>query len=91
LTVPIYIGYIQGETEAVRIITENPFQQPQSPMHYLFCTMDVQNALGQFELTTDIVWQYETLADAEDAADLYNSNLADRGIPSWTCCYYVGS
>ena len=53
--------------------------------------MDVQSALGQFELTTDIVWQYETLADAEDAADLYNSNLADRGIPSWSCCYYVGS
>ena len=83
--------YIVEKDGALRIITENPFQQPLNPMHYLFCTMDVQNALGQFELTTDIVWQYETLADAEDAADLYNSNLADRGIPSWTCCYYVGS
>jgi len=61
------------------------------PMFYLFKTTDLKNSSGRYVVTTDIVWQYDNEDDAQDAADQYNSNLSNAGIPSWVCCYYVAS
>jgi len=54
-------------------------------MFYLFKHLDTAG-----HATTDVVWQYQDEESAQDAADLYNSNLSEIGIPSWVCCYYVG-
>jgi len=60
-------------------------------MHYLFKHTDISTATGTVAPQTDVVWQYESEDEAQDAADQYNANLAALGIPSWVCCYYVAS
>jgi hypothetical protein len=60
-------------------------------MFYLYKHIDASTTKEQSEAVTDVVWQYENELDAIDAADYYNSSLAMAGVPSWVCCYFVGS
>ena len=60
-------------------------------MFYLIKHIDASYEDGPVSSQTDIVWQYENEMDAQDAADLYNTNLALAGVPSWTCFYTVVS
>jgi hypothetical protein len=58
-------------------------------MFYLLKHIDAKGTDNVWHSVTDIVWQYENEFDALDAADLYNSNLAAAGVPSWVCFYSV--
>jgi hypothetical protein len=60
-------------------------------MYYLIKHIDVKATDKQWKGVTDVVWQYENEFDAIDAADQYNSNLANAGVPSWVCSYSVAN
>ena len=62
-----------------------------SLMFYLIKHIDAKATDNEWEGLTEVVWQYKNELDALDAADMYNTNLAAKGVPSWTCCYWVSS
>jgi len=37
----------------------------------------------------DVLWRFSKEEDAQDACDVVNSALAERGIPSYVSCAFV--